>query len=257
MDTKLFLAPAEIADACVNVGKAKAGLTRLRALWLGIMAGMFIAFAGVGATFANNYVNKLAGACVFPGGLAMVLIAGSELFTGNCLMVAALHKKEITLRAMLRNWLFVYLGNLIGSVFVAGCCVLAGSFDGIADSVIAAAVTKASLPFVSALLRGVLCNILVCIAVWMSFGAKTIAGKIVAVFFPIMLFVVAGFEHSIANMFYLPAGYFMMLRTGADTTGFIVRALLNNLLPVTLGNIIGGAGFVGLGYRLVYGKKDK
>ncbi|MCQ2431032.1 MAG: formate/nitrite transporter family protein [Clostridia bacterium] len=256
MEPKMLYTPAEILGICVNVGKGKAALTRCRALWLGIMAGIFIALAGVGATFANVYVNKLAGACVFPGGLAMVLLGGSELFTGNCLMVAALMKKEITLRVMLRNWLFVYLGNLIGAVFVAVCCAVGGTFDAIADTVIATAAAKVSLPFVSALLRGIFCNILVCIAVWMSFGARTAVGKVAALFFPVMLFVVAGFEHSVANMFYLPAGFAMEIRTGGDlVVSSIALGMLRNLIPVTIGNIIGGSGFVAVGYHLVYGKK--
>ncbi len=258
MEQKLLLSPSEICTACSTIGQGKASLSRRKMLLLGIFAGMFIAFAGVGATFANIYVNKLAGACVFPAGLAMVLLAGSELFTGNSLMLVPLLKKKITLRSMLRSWLFVYIGNCIGAFAVAAACVYAGSFDAIGDTVIATAAAKATLTPAAALLRGILCNVLVCIAVWMSFGAKTASGKIAAMFFPIMVFVLSGFEHSVANMFYLPAGLLMQLRTSATVTELTVSgALLSNLLPVTIGNVIGGAGVVGLGYYLAYGRQDR
>ena len=253
----MFLSPAEIAENCVDIGKKKASLSIPRMLWLGFLAGMFIAFAGVAATFANVYVNKLAGAMVFPAGLAMVLLAGSELFTGNCLMTVPLLRHEITAAAMLRNWGCVYLGNLAGSVFVSVMTVCGGTFDGDAGkALIAAAAAKASLPFLSAFIRGVLCNILVCVAVWMSFGAKDMSGKVLAMYFPIMAFVVSGFEHSVANMFYLPAGMLAAARSGADAIS-VSGALVNNLIPVTLGNIVGGAGIIGIGYFLVYLKKKK
>ena len=253
----LFLSPAEIAETCVSVGKKKAGLSAPKMLWLGFLAGMFIAFAGVAATFANVYVNKLAGAMVFPAGLAMVLLAGSELFTGNCLMTAALLRHEITAGAMLKNWGLVYLGNLIGAVFVSALTVFGGTFDNaVGEALMATAASKASLSFGAAFLRGILCNILVCVAVWMSFGAKDMGGKVLAMYFPIMAFVVSGFEHSIANMFYLPAGILLTARTGADAIS-VSGAILNNLLPVTLGNIVGGAGIVAAGYFFVYLKRKK
>lgn len=251
----LFLSPAEIAESCVSIGKKKAALSVPKQLWLGVLAGMFIAFAGVAATFANVYVNKLAGAMVFPAGLAMVLLAGSELFTGNCLMTAALLRREITAGAMLRNWVFVYLGNLIGALFVSCLTVYGGTFDNaVGEALMATAASKASLSFGAAFLRGILCNILVCTAVWMSFGAKDMGGKVLAMYFPIMAFVVSGFEHSIANMFYLPAGILLTLRNGAEAIS-VSGALLHNLLPVTLGNIVGGAGVIALGYYCVYLKK--
>ncbi len=226
-----------------------------KTLLLGILAGMFIALAGVGATFGNVYVNKVMGAAIFPAGLAMVIIAGSELFTGNCLLILPVLEKTITAGKMLRNLVIVYIGNLIGAVLVAAMTVYGGTFDGISEAVIATAVAKATLPFGMALLRGILCNILVCIAVWMAMAARDVAGKIVGLFFPVFLFVLCGFEHCVANMFYLPAGLFMAARCGAAAQGLSVGTMwLGNLLPVTLGNIIGGFA-VGGTYWLGYMKK--
>ena len=246
-----MFAPDKIAEVAVRVSKKKASLTGGKMLLLGILAGVFIALAGVGATFGNTYVGKLAGACIFPAGLAMVVVAGSELFTGNNLMVLGLLTGKFGFGKLLKNWLIVFVGNLIGAVAVAGLVALSGVFDPIAETVIATANAKVSLGFGEALIRGVLCNFLVCIAVWMSFGARTVGGKIAAVFFPIMLFVLCGFEHSVANMFYIPAGMIMGAFNGIaapSAAGF----LAGNLLPVTLGNIIGGALFVGGAYYLIY-----
>lgn len=253
-----MLKPDEIARVAVSVGESKAKLPIFKMILLGMLAGAFIALAGVGATFGNVYVGKLAGACIFPAGLAMVVVAGSELFTGNNLMVMALLDRKIGWKGLLKNWFFVFLGNLIGAVAVAGIVVLSGVFDNISETVIATASAKVNLGFGEAILRGVLCNFLVCIAVWMAFGAQSVAGKIAAVFFPIMVFVLCGFEHSVANMFYVPAGIFETMVNGNAVTGLDVGGfLLNNLLPVTIGNIIGGALLVGGGYYLVYLRNKK
>lgn len=253
-----MLTPSEIAKSAAEIGKTKGELKISKLILLGMLAGAFIALAGVGATFGNVYVGKIAGACIFPAGLAMVVVAGSELFTGNSLMIVALFSKKISLSQLLKNWGFVFLGNLIGSLIITSLVVFSGVFEPIAETVTNTAVAKVNLGFVEALFRGILCNFLVCIAVWMSFGAKTITGKIVAVFFPVMLFVLCGFEHSIANMFYLPAGMMEAAKNGIAAEGLNVgSALVNNLLPVTLGNIIGGAGMVGAIYYLVYLKETK
>ena len=239
----------EIAEKVVGAGKKKANLSVLKAVLLGMFAGAFIALAGVGATFGNVYAGKIAGALIFPAGLAMVVAAGSELFTGNNLMVVAALKREIKWRQLLKNWTFVYFGNLIGALIVAVFVVGSGALDMVADSAVATAMTKANLDFLEAVVRGVLCNFLVCIAVWMAFAAKSVPGKILAVFLPVMLFVLCGFEHSVANMYYGPAGMLEAIRmglTGPTAAQFIV----GNLIPVTIGNIIGGAGMVGVGYWL-------
>lgn len=248
--------PDEIATKAVSAGIKKANLSIFKMILLGMFAGAFIALAGVGATFGNVYAGKLAGALIFPAGLAMVVVAGSELFTGNCLMVTALLSREIGPFRLLKNWLFVFIGNFIGALLVALIVTSSGVLDPISDSVVATASAKVSMGFPVAMLRGVLCNFLVCIAVWMAFGAKTVGGKIAAVFFPVFLFVLCGFEHSIANMYYVPAGLFMNWFNGTATAGLSVQSfLVENLLPVTIGNIIGGAVLVGGGYYLAYLRK--
>ena len=220
--------PAEVARGYLTLGKIKTEQTAVRLLLLGMLAGAFIALAGAAATFGNVYVGKVAGAAIFPAGLTMVVLAGSELFTGNCLLIIPLLEREICLRALL--------------------CSAAGTLDVVRDAVITTAEMKASLPFGAALLRGVLCNFLVCIAVWMSQVGESAAEKFIGLYGPIFVFVLCGFEHSIANMFYLPAGIFLGANVGWG--GF----LLSNLLPVTLGNIVGGC-LVGIVYRAVYLKK--
>ena len=249
-----MLTPAQIAEKTITAGVTKANLKWWQMILLGIFAGMFIALAATGATFGNIYGGKIAGACIFTAGLAMVVVAGSELFTGNNLMLMALFDGKIGLLKLLKNWSLVFLGNFLGALFIATVVTLSGIFNYASDAVISTAVAKTSLPFFEALLRGVLCNILVCIAVWMAFSANTTQGKIAAVFFPVMLFVLSGFEHSVANMFYIPAGMLQgaFTSTAAPTIGAF---LLHNLLPVTLGNIIGGAIIVAGGYYLVYHKK--
>ncbi len=261
--------PAEIAEQYVKIGAGKAAQPLSKTLVLAILAGLFIGFGAAGSTVAaatvpQGSVAKLVSACIFPGGLTLVLLAGSELFTGNCLLSIPLLERKITLRQMLRNWAVVYLGNFIGAVCVALCLTgahLGGLFDGaVASSLIGTAAGKCSLSWSDALLRGVACNFLVCIAVWIAFASKTPAGKVIGLFFPIMLFVVCGFEHSVANMFYIPAG----LLAAADPAYASAAAegltwgsfLLRNLLPVTAGNILGGSVLVGMGYWFVYLKQD-
>ncbi|MBR2839967.1 formate/nitrite transporter family protein [Candidatus Saccharibacteria bacterium] len=246
-----MLAPAKIATKTIEIGQQKATLKWWKMFLLGIFAGMFIAFAATGATFGNVYGGKIAGACIFTSGLAMVVVAGSELFTGNNLILMAFFDGKISFTKLLKNWLFVYLGNFLGALFVAALVTVSGTFNQVSDSAIATAVSKTNLDFFDALLKGVACNILVCIAVWMSFSANTVQGKIAAVFFPVMLFVLCGFEHSIANMFYIPAG--MLQGTFTGTAAPTIEAfLLHNLLPVTIGNLIGGAVIVASGYYLAY-----
>ena len=250
-----FLAPAEIAQVWVNNGVKKAGLSVGKMLILGIFAGMFIGFGAHGFILAGAaggsafeaMIAKLIGAAVFPVGLMMVIICGAELFTGNNLLTLALMDKKITAGAMLKNWVIVYIGNLIGSVLLAFLLAKSGLY---AEATLAKAVgiaeTKAALPFMDALIRGILCNILVVLACWFQAGAKDMVGKIFAIWFPIMLFVFAGFEHSIANMTYIPLGIFL----GADVSW--AQMFAGNLLPVTLGNMIGGAVIVPVVYYFAY-----
>jgi len=254
--------PLEIARNFIEIGIHKVRLSAFKMVILGIFAGMFIGFAGIAsttasATIANPSVAKLVGAVVFPSGMAMVLIAGSELFTGNNLIIIALLERRIKLREMLKNWVLVFLGNFIGAAFVAVMVVYGHTpdlFDGVlAAKVVAAATSRVNQTFTEAFLRGVLCNILVCIAVWAAFAAKKVSGKLLMSFWPVMLFVLCGFEHSIADIYFGVAGILTRGEYGIEAQGLHWGSfLLRNLLPVTLGNIIGGAGIVGGGYWLMY-----
>ena len=257
--------PAEVAKNYLAIGKGKTTNSVIKLLILGILAGAFIALAGVGATTAavtiqSKAVAKLVGACVFPAGLAMVLVAGSELFTGNCLIIIPVLSGEATVGGMLKNWIVVYIGNLIGGIIVAAIAVyghtadlFGGAEGGLAAAIVSTANGKVGMTFGDAFLRGVACNFLVCIAVWISFAAKTVSGKIIGIFFPIMLFVLCGFEHSVANMYYISAGLFAKAEYGISADNLTWGAFfVKNLIPVTLGNIVGGAGLVGLPYWIVY-----
>ena len=267
--------PNEVAQNVIGIGKKKASTASGKLFCLGILAGMFIALAAVGANTASSVIEnasvaKLIAACVFPTGLIMVLCAGSELFTGNCLIIVSVLERETKVLQMLRNWVMVYLGNFVGSVAVAWCINAAGQLDlfsgALALTTMKTAATKASLAFGKAVLLGIFCNFLVCIAVWISFAAKTIAGKVIGLFMPIMVFVLSGFEHSVANMYYVPAGLFALSNPAyAEQAAEIANIgsltwgnfFVNNLLPVTIGNIIGGMVLVGMAYWYIYLKKDR
>ena len=247
--------PAQIAAGFADLGEKKAALPRGKAFLLAILAGMFIAFAGVGATIGGAVAGRLAGACIFPAGLAMVVVAGSELFTGDNLMIVSLLEKRISVGALFLTLLIVYIGNFAGSWLVALLTVSGGTLGAFAENVVSAAAAKASLGFGEALLRGILCNILVCIAVWMAAAAQTPGGKIGSLYGPIMVFVLCGFEHCVANMYYLPAGIMASSRYGIAAEGLTWgAAIFRNLLPVTLGNMIGGFA-VGLAYWTAYLRK--
>lgn len=267
--------PGEVAKNAVGIAKTRANLPLSRMFALGIMAGMFIAFASVGSntvscTVESGSIAKLLCGCVFPGGLAMVILAGSELFTGNSLMIVGVLEKEIKLSAMIRNLVVVYLGNFTGSMLIVLLAYGGGQYDlfggALAVNTIRVAATKCSLTFGKAVCLGILCNFLVCIAVWISFAAKTVGAKIAGIFFPIFLFILCGFEHSIANMYFIPAG--LIANTNPAYHAAAVEAvsnignltvgnfLLNNLIPVTIGNMIGGIILVGCMYWFIYLKKD-
>ncbi|MBQ2616974.1 MAG: formate/nitrite transporter family protein [Synergistaceae bacterium] len=272
-----YLSPSEIADFTVNAGIKKANLSALNQFILGILAGAFIAFGAQASNMATHTIAdvataKLIGGLIFPAGLILVLMAGAELFTGNNLMILALCERKITLIQLLRSWVVVYAGNLVGSVLIAILISWSGQLNytgGLLGAVtIKAAAGKVALPFFPAVVLGVLCNGLVCLAVWTSFGAKDGISKAVCVFFPIWTFVASGFEHSVANMYYIAAGIFAKCNPSyvakaieAGASQSVIDALnwssmfTGNLIPVTLGNIIGGAGFVGLVYWFVYKKK--
>lgn len=225
-------------------------------------------------TIQSVGVAKALAGALFSTGLMMVVITGAELFTGNMLIIVSCLEGRSKWRRLLRNWFFVYTGNFIGSVLITVFIILSGQFnfsDGLLGGfTIKTASYKVSLSFVNAFFMGVLCNWLVCMAVWMASGAKDIAGKLLAIFFPIWLFITSGFEHSIANMYYIPAGILAKSNQAwADAAALLgvdsvkLEALnwssffVRNLIPVTLGNIVGGTLFVGAMYWLSFLYKRK
>ena len=237
----------DCVEVSKEVGVKKASKSVKFLIFRGIMAGMMIGFAALVSTIASmnltknpeTYgIGKIVQGFVFSGGLIMVVLSGAELFTGNNLMLIALFDRKIGPKGLLKNWGCVYLGNLIGSLFLALLVAFSGIFQansGVLGSSLAGIMTaKTSLSVGSSLVLGILCNFLVCLAVFMAFGAKTVSGKLLACIFPVMFFVAAGFEHSIANMFYIPVGFFAAGNVD-------ILAFLANLIPVTVGNVIGGA----------------
>ncbi len=271
------LKPQEILEYTIDTGIAKANCSIKKLMILSIMAGAFIAFAAEGSNMAafnlfadpNTYgLGKTLAGVVFGTGLMLVVLCGGELFTGNTLILACLCDKKVSVSKMLRNWSIVYIGNLIGALFIAYLMVQSGLFSSGADLLGAVtlkiAAYKVNLTFLEAFYLGIMCNWLVCLAVWLSYGADTMAGKILAIFFPIWLFITSGFEHSVANMYYIPAGiliknselYVGLAGLGKDALTNLTWSgfALSNLLPVTLGNIVGGGVFVGIAYWYAYKK---
>ncbi len=254
---KKFLTPKEVANATINVGVGKANLKTSSMIYLGILAGIYIGFGGVANIIISQTLGnidpglaKFAGAMVFPVGLMLVVIAGAELFTGNNLMTLAVMNKKITLSQMLRNWGFVWAANFVGSVLLALVMYESGLLAGDAGAkAIGIAEAKVSLDVATMIFRAILCNIIVVLAVWMATSAQDIVSKIFACWFPIMLFVLCGFEHSVANMFFIPMG--MLLGAKVTMGGFIT-----NIIFVTIGNIIGGAIIIPFLYHNIYLKDD-
>ena len=253
---KRMLTPAEIAESTILTGVKKANSPSLQLLLLGILAGAFIGFGSHADIVIMQTMGKIdvglakfLGAAVFPVGLMLVIIAGGELFTGNNLMTLALIDKKIGIKGLLRNWGLVYFGNFIGAVALAYSLNVAGFYNSetVANMALKIATGKMGLTFGSAFIRGTLANIVVALAVWLSYSSKDIVGKIFAIWFPIMMFVLSGFEHSIANMFFLPIVKFI----GAGEFTWI-EMWTNNLIPVTLGNVFGGGVIIPVMYYLIY-----
>ncbi len=256
----------EICVAYIKAGYNKMKLSTSLTLLSSFFAGMFIALGGIGSLIGSvcvqdQSVAKMLSASVFPIGLAMVLISGVGLFTGNNLLiipaiVADSDGQIARKRAMLRNLVLVYIGNLIGSLFTAFVIVyshIPSYFsDQLAHAMVRTATTKAVLGFQDAFLRGIMCNILVCIAVWLSFAADDIAGKILALYVPVFLFVLCGFEHCVANMFFIPAGMMVAAEYGIQSASLTIGGFIHNQIPVLLGNLVGGMGIVGVGYAVLF-----
>ena len=276
--TPNFLAPGGVAKAMIGVGKAKTSLTVIQMIILGILAGAFIGFGSELATMVSYDMSKFLGAgftklifgSVFSVGLILVVIAGAELFTGNSLIFVSVLNGDVKVSKLLNNWFWVYFANFAGSLLLVWIMYATGLWKtgdlGVGAKALAIANGKVNLSWGSAFSRAILCNWLVCLAVWMAVGSKDIIGKIFAIYFPIMAFVASGFEHSVANMYFVPMG--LLLKGNVDVVaaagltdklanltwgGFFV----NNLIPVTLGNIVGGTIFVSTLYWAVYLKDKK
>ncbi len=253
--------PAQILNNLIAWSIKKTGYSFKTLFILSLFAGIFIAlgaifFTTITAYSTNQGTFKVIGGVCFSLGLILVVLTGAELFTGNNLMIAALMERKLSFKDITKNWVLVFIGNLIGSIFVV-ILVYFGEHhlmgDGkLASHMVAIAEHKVGLPFFTALSKGILCNMLVCLAVLISQAATTVAGKILSIIFPISAFVAMGFEHSVANMFFIPMG--MMVQGPYVDPITIYQFLFSNLLPVTIGNIIGGSIFTGLLYQQAWSK---
>ena len=269
-------APKNIAETVAEtIGVAKATSPWLSLFVLAVMAGAYVAFGGLFATSVTFDIpsemgigiKKLIGGGAFSIGLMLVIIAGAELFTGNTLMISSIITGRITWPNTLKRWTVVYFANFIGSIIVALLFYYSGLWKTGAEALGIAAVKtaygKVNLDFGEALVRAIGCNWMVCLAVWMALSARQTVGKIFAIFFPIMGFVAIGFEHCVANMYFIPVGIFLTRWAGISPEGIDVSTItwsafaLKSLVPVTIGNIIGGVVFVGLGYWGAYLRPSK
>ena len=273
----MFNTPQEVVQANMNGAVKKATTSKKKVFFMGFLAGVCIALGAQSSNvamhdIANVGLARLVAGCVFPVGLMMIVFIGGELFTGDCMMTMACIKKKISVAALIRTLVIVYIGNMVGAVALAYLVYLSGQFNYTSGALgaftIKVALGKVSLSFLPALISGILCNILVCLAVLMATSARDIAGKVWAIFFPICAFVVGGFEHCVANMFYIPAGIMAAMNPdyvakAKDAYGLTVEQIatltplhsLQNFIPVTLGNMIGGMLCVGLPLYLIYKKK--
>ena len=244
--------PAEVARRIEDAGIAKAGLSLVPLATLGVLAGVFISFGAAAYTAVLTGVElgfgpaRFLGGLVFALGLVLVIVGGAELFTGNALIVMAWVDGKVSTRGLLRNWGVTFATNFAGAVALAALMGATGLFNGPVGATAASiAKAKLALGLTEAFARGILCNALVCLAVWLTFAGHSATDKILAILLPISAFVLLGFEHSVANMYLIPAGW--LAGEPVDLAGFG-----RNLAAVTLGNIVGGAGGVALSYWLAY-----
>ena len=267
--------PLEIELELEQIGKTKAELNFASMFVLAVLAGVYIGFGGALATLVSHdlaaYVgvgfSKIIAGAVFSIGLILVILGGAELFTGNNLLVIPIFTKKVTFKQVARNWALVYLGNFVGSFLIVGLIFISGYWklnnNAVGVAALTTAVNKVELSFVEALIRGILANWLVCLAVWLSLAARDLVGKVIGIAFPIAAFVAMGFEHSIANMYFIPLGLFLsgvnpvVAAAGTLDLSHLTwgNFFLNNLLPVTIGNIIGGVFMVGYLYWFAYRRK--
>lgn len=274
------LVPPAMAEKAEQIGIRKANADFLTLSVLGLLAGAFVALGAIFATTVTAGtqgilpygVVRLLSGLAFTLGLILVIVGGAELFTGNMLVIMAFANRKISFRRVMRNWLIVYGSNFAGSVATAAIIFVSKqhTFGGgaIGLTMLNTAEAKTSLGFIEALALGILCNTLVCLAVWLTYSARSTTDKILAIIPPVAAFVAAGFEHSVANMYFIPVGLMVKQWGSASFFDAIQRApadfphltlgnfLVGNLLPVTIGNIIGGAVMVGLVYWFVYLRKS-
>jgi len=277
---KYFDNPGEIAqNLAENVCTNKANLQLIKLIVLGILGGAFIAFGGMMSTlilydsakYVGYGIGKFISGIVFSLGLILVVVGGAELFTGNNLIIISFLDKRISLLKLLRNWIVVYLCNFIGALLMVLLYYYSGLWKtndySLGATILSIANTKVNFTAIEAFCRGILCNWLVCLGIWLSFASSDITGKILSIVFPVTAFVALSFEHCVANMYLIPIGIFLSNNqkvlsslslslnqfTNLNIYGFFVK----NLIPVTIGNIIGGAFFVGFLYWLVYLKKQE
>lgn len=264
------LLPPEMARRAEQIGINKAAAPAFSMFVLAVLAGAFIALGAIFATTVASGVGdawpygvaRLLTGLVFCLGLVLVIVGGAELFTGNNLIAMAWAGGKVTTQQLLRNWVIVYTGNFVGSVGTAVLILLSRqyTFGPVGETALRIAVGKVNLEFVAALVLGILCNALVCLAVWLTFSARSTVDKIAAIIFPISAFVAAGFEHSVANMYFIPIGLLIKdfdpafaAASAVDVSSLTWGSfLLHNLLPVTVGNIIGGTVLVAAVYWSVF-----
>ena len=258
--------PAEIKEAVEKVGVKKANLPVTASLMLAVVAGGGVGFGALYYTIVASDPDlgfaaaRVGGGLVFTLGLVLVLVGGAELFTGNNLIVMAWASGKVSTGTMLRNWAVVYAGNLLGSLGLIILVFLSHHLDmnegRIGLSVLNTAAGKIRPDMMTLFFKGILCNVLVCAAVWLAYAGRSVTDKIVAVILPVSAFIAAGFEHCVANMYFLPMAW-LLVQTGHvpatfDVSPITISGILHNLVPVTLGNIVGGAGFVGAVYWAIY-----
>ncbi len=264
---KRFLTPVETVRTIVENGRRVTVQSRSRTVVLSLLAGFYIAFGAELATvvtqdavaFVGRGISAFLGGSVFSLGLMLVVVCGAELFTGNSLLASSALHGEIPWGKLLENWLLVIVGNLLGSLFFAGLMFESRLWTGgdLAEHALRIATAKCQLPFMVALVRGILCNWLVCLAVFMATAARDVTGRILACYVPIMAFVASGFEHSVANMYFIPTGLLLAGELNRDIPGLSwTNFFVGNLLPVTLGNILGGAVFVAFAYWYIHLRED-
>jgi formate/nitrite transporter len=263
MDNKLFLTPSETIQAVIAAGRRVLHQSFGRTFVLSLLAGFYISFGAQlstvvsqdAARFAGLGVSRLLAGSVFSIGLMLVVICGAELFTGNSLLAAAALHGEISWAKLAENWGVVLVGNFIGSLFFAWLMFESRLWEqgGVAEQAVNIAIAKCKLSFGVAFIRAILCNWLVCLAVFMATAARDVPGKLLACYVPIMTFVTSGFEHSIANMYFIPTGLMIAKETGRSDPALSWNAfIVDNLIPVTLGNIVGGVIFVAGAYWYIH-----